>query len=122
MILKRAFPGVFACLAFARDAGIDNAFADYERAWANADKHIVARLAAEDLVWITRSGKVLNNQEFLKVFNPKSGTRNIRPYGNIAVMTYAGDEGSSTIRRTIVRNKTSAGWKIFTVQATPMQQ
>lgn len=127
MILKCAVIGAFLSLAVTQQSDIDKGFAEYERAWANADKNIIATLAAEDLVWITRGGKALNKQEFLQVFNPKSGTKNIRDkkvrvYGDVAVMTYAGDEGSSAVRRTIVWNKTTAGWKIVSVQATPIQQ
>ena len=126
MIRKCASLGVFVCLAIAQQSDIDKAFADYERAWANADKQVVANLAAEDLVWITRGGRALNKQEFLQVFNPKSGTKNIRDkkvrvYGDVAVITYAADEGSSAIRRTIVWNNASAGWKIVSVQATAIQ-
>lgn len=106
---------------------IDKAFAEYERAWTNADKDLVSRLASEDLVWITRGGRALNKQEFIRVFHPKSGTKNIRDkkvrlFGDVAVMTYAGDEGSSAIRRTIVWNKTPEGWKMVSVQATVIQQ
>lgn len=117
----------FTALFAQQGGGVDQAFADYQRAWTNADKDAVAKLASDDLVWITRSGRVLNKQELIQVFNPKNGTSNIREkivrlYGEVAVMTYAGDEGSTAIRRTIVWNKTSQGWKLVSVQATTIPQ
>lgn len=116
-----------AAVAFAQQDEIDKVFADYQRAWTNADKDAVSKLASDDLVWITRSGRVLNKQELIQGFNPKNGTKNIRDknvrlYGSVAVMTYAGDEGSSAIRRTIVWNKTPEGWKLVSVQATTIPQ
>ena|SRR5687768_12829556 len=126
MMFKCAAIAAFFCLAFAQQSDIDKAFAEYERAWTTADKDLVSRLASDELVWITRGGRALNKQEFIQVFNPKSRTKNVRDkkvrlFGNVAVMTYAGDEGSSAIRRTIVWNKTLEGWKMVSVQATAIQ-
>lgn len=127
MIFKCAAIGAFLFVAFAQQSDIDRAFADYQRAWTNADKDAVSKLASDDFVWITRSGRQMTKQEFIQVFNPKIGTANIRDkkvrlFGDVAVMTYAGDEGSSAIRRTIVWNKTPEGWKMVAVQATAIQQ
>jgi ketosteroid isomerase-like protein len=127
MILRCAALGAFLFLAFAQQPDIDRAFAEYERAWSNADKDGVSRLASDDLIWITRGGRVLNKQEFIEVFNPKIGMKNIRDkkvrlFGDVAVLTYAADEGSSAIRRSIVWNKTPEGWKMVSAQATTIQQ
>lgn len=127
MTWKLAVAATFLSAAFAQQSDIDKAFADYQRAWANADKDAVSKLASDDLVWITRSGRVLNKQELIQGFNPKNGTNNVRDknvrlYGNVAVMTYAGDEGSGAIRRTIVWHKTPEGWKLVSVQATTIPQ
>jgi len=127
MIRKLAIFVVFQCAVLAQQSDVEKAFAEYQQGWATADKNVMSKLAADDLVWITRSGKALSKTEFLGVFNPKSGTKNIRDlqvrvFGNVAVMTYAGDEGSSAIRRTIVWNKTGDGWKMVSVQATTILQ
>lgn len=123
MIRKLAICVVFQCVVLAQQSDVEKAFAEYQQAWATADKNAIAKLAADDLVWITRSGKAFSKTEFLGVFNPRTGTKNIRDmqvrvFGNVAVMTYAGDEGSSAIRRTIVWNQTGEGWKMVSVQAT----
>ena len=127
MILKCVAVAALALHAFSQQGDLDKAFAEYQRFWQTADKDGIARLTSDDLVWITRGGRALNKQEFVQIFNPKSGTRNIRNmkirlYGDVAVMTYAGEEGSSGILRTIVWNKTAAGWRIVSVQATALQQ
>ena len=118
---------LIAATALAQQSEIDQAFAGYENAWKTADKAAIAKLAADDLVWITRGGREMTKQEFIQVFNPKIGMANIRDkkvrlYGQVAVMTYAAEEGSSAIRRTIVWNKTPQGWKMVTVQATAIQK
>ena len=127
MLLKYAAVGILALQAFSQQGDVEKAFAEYQRIWRTADKDGIARLTSDDLVWITRGGRALNKQEFVQIFNPKSGTRNIRDmkirfYGDVAVMTYAGEEGSSGVLRTIVWNKTPDGWRIVSVQATALQQ
>jgi ketosteroid isomerase-like protein len=122
-MFKSLAVGALALVAFSQQADVENAFAEYQRIWNGADKDGIARLTSDDLVWITRGGRTLNKREFVQIFNPKSGTKNIRDmkirlYGNVAVMTYAGEEGSSAIVRTIVWIKTPDGWKITSVQAT----
>ena len=134
-----AFPnhGLQICCGWARVYGIcfsqandlDNAFSELQRAWRAGDRAAAVKLFSDDISFITRSGIALNKQELVSSLKPGSGggtmekiaEKKAKTYGDFAIISFKDGEGNSAARRTIVWQKTQEGWKVLSMQTTPIR-
>ena len=118
---------VCGCVLFAQSNDLDKAFQDFQQAWKTSDKSAAAKLISEDVTWFSVRGRSLTRQEVLDTMTRRGGMnmvrdKNVRTYGNVAIITFTdGDAGSDT-RRTVVWNKMSDGWRVVAFHASMTSQ